>query len=129
MLQTSDDSVLEIPAASYTTLMFSNNAIPAEATVLRACVYVEHFENADFPAGKLQWTLGTGWPEEPVRWATINAPERSGKRYKAVDAWDVTTLIDSLERINAAELQIANSCDNTEMKTFIDHVYVTVEWR
>ncbi len=46
----------------------------------------------------------------------------------AVDAWDVTSVVDTRERINSLQLQIKNNNNVINRKTLIDYIYVVVEW-
>jgi hypothetical protein len=61
-------------------------------------------------------------------WASINAPVREGERNEAIDAWSVTNLVDTPEKINSLQLRIKNNDNIAKRKTLVDYVYATVEW-
>ena len=42
-------------------------------------------------------------------WAVINAPVNEGESSEAVDAWDITSVINAAEKINSLQLQIKNN--------------------
>jgi hypothetical protein len=63
-----------------------------------------------------------------VVWAAIKAPVHEGQSHEAVDSWDVTSLTDTRQKINSLQLQIKNNDTVAKRKTFIDYIYVLVEW-
>ncbi len=129
VVQASDDNRQETDSGLSTSYNFSNASIPADAAIASVIVYVEHFEQEQFPEGKLQWAAGTGWPSEPVVWASINAPVYEGEPNEATDLWDVTSFVDTSEKVNSLQLQVKNNYHVTKRKTLVDHIYVVVEWR
>ncbi len=125
---TSDDSRREIDSGLYTSYDFSDVSIPAGAEIASVIVYVEHFEQEGFPDGKLQWNAGTGWPSNPVVWASMNAPVHEGELNEATDLWDVTSFVDTPEKVNSLQLQVKNNDNIAKRKTLVDYIYVVVEW-
>ncbi len=117
VVQTSDDSRGEIDSGLYTSYDFSDVSIPAGAEIASVIVYVEHFEQEGFPDGKLQWNAGTGWPSNPVVWASMNAPVHEGELNEATDLWDVTSFVDTPEKVNSLQLQVKNNDDIAKRKT------------
>ena len=107
---------------------FSDVSIPADAAITSVVVFVEHFEEERFSQGTLEWAVGTGWPSKPVVWAEIKAPVHKGQSNEAIDAWDVTSVVDTREKINSLQLQIKNNNKVINRKTLIDYIYVIVEW-
>ncbi len=128
ILQVSNNNWRETDSGLYTSYDFSDVSIPAGVKIASVVVYVEHFEQKGFTAGKLEWSAGTGWPSEPVVWASINAPVYEGEPNEATDLWDVTSLVDTPEKVNSLQLQVRNNDDVTKRKTLVDCIYAVVEW-
>jgi len=128
VVQASDDNRQETDSGLSISYNFSDVSIPAGAVIASVVVYVEHFEQEPFPEGKLQWAAGTGWPSEPVVWASINPPVHEGEPNEATDLWDVTSFVDMPEKVNSLQLQIKNNYHVTKRKTLVDHIYAVVEW-
>jgi len=128
IVQSSDNNRLETYSRSYTSYDFTDVSIPADAAITLVVVAVEHFEEERFTKGKLGWAIGTGWPTKMVVWASINAPVHEGQSNEAVDAWDVTSVVDTREKINSLQLQVKNNDNVANRKTLIDYTYVVVEW-
>lgn len=127
-VQASDNNRLETGSGLYTSYDFSDVYIPEGAKISSVVVYVEHFEQEEFPEGKLQWTAGTGWPDNPMVWASINAPVYAGELNESTDLWDVTSFVDTPEKVNSLQLQVKNNDDVARGKTSIDYLYAVVEW-
>lgn len=128
VVKASDDKWWETGAGSYTCYNFSDESIPAGAAIKSVVVYVEHFEEKKFPQGKLEWCAGTGWPAKPVVWAKITAPVRQGKDNEATDSWDVTSSVDTPEKVNSLQLQVNNSENAARKKASVDYIYAVVKW-
>jgi hypothetical protein len=124
----SDDKWHEIRAGSYMSYDFSGVKIPAGASVSSVVVYIEHFEEEQFIPGKMQWNIGTGWPNDPKVWISINAPIRKGQNNEAVDSLDITTFVDTPEKVGSLQLQITNNDTASRKMALIDNVYVVVGW-
>jgi hypothetical protein len=62
-----------------------------------------------------------------VVWEAIKAPVHQGQSYEAVDAWDITSVVDTRERINSLQLQVKNNDNVAHGKTLMDYAYVIVE--
>ncbi|MCH7556834.1 MAG: tandem-95 repeat protein [Planctomycetes bacterium] len=125
----SDDHRRETDFGLYTSYDFSDVSIPEGAAIASMVVYVEHFEQEQFSEGKLQWAAGTGWPNKPVVWASINAPVYEGEPNEATDLWDITSLVDTPEKVNSFQLQVKNNDDVTKRKTLVNYIYAVVEWK
>jgi hypothetical protein len=128
IVQFSDDKRLETMAGSYIYYEFSDVSLPANAAIKSAVLFVEHFEEGRFAEGKLEWSIGTGWPGRPVVWAAMKAPVHEGESSESVDAWDITSVVDTFEEINSLQLQIKNNNSAANGKTLVDYVYVVVEY-
>ena len=128
VVQASDDNRRETSSGLYTSYNFSDISIPEGAAIASVVVYVEHFEQEQFSEGKLQWAAGTGWPSEPMVWASINAPVYEGEPNEATDLWDVTSFVDTPEKVNSLQLQVKNNDDVAKRKTLVDYIYAVVEW-
>jgi hypothetical protein len=76
----------------------------------------------------LQWTAGTGWPDNPMVWASINAPVYMGEPNESTDLWDLTSLVDTPEKVNSLQFQVKNNDNIAKRKTSIDYIYAVVEW-
>jgi len=124
----SDNEWLETDAGLYTSYDFLDVPIPPGAKITSVAVYVEHFEQEQFPSGKLQWDIGTGWPRKPVIWLSISAPVHEGTENEALDSWDVTSIVDTPEKINSLQLQVKNNDNIAKKKTLVDYIYAVVEW-
>ena len=128
IVQLSDDNRLETRAGSSIYYEFSDVSIPANASIRSAVLFVEHFEEERFAEGKLEWAIGTGWPGRPAVWDAMKAPVHEGESSEAVDAWDITSVVDTVEKINSLQLQIKNNNDVANGKTLVDYAYVVVEY-
>jgi hypothetical protein len=124
----SDDNRGETESGLYTSYDFSDVSIPAGVEISSVVVRIEHFEEERFARGKLEWSIGTGWPNNPVVWASINAPVYEGEPNEATDLWDVTSLVDTPEKVNSLQLQVRNNDDVAKRKTLVDYIYAVVEW-
>lgn len=125
---TSDDDRLETLPHSYTCYRFTDPSIPDGAAIVSVMVFVEHFEDQSFAKGKLAWSVGTGWPSRPDVWASIEAPVRQGQSREATDSWDVTSAVDTAEKVNSFQVQIQNNDTAGPRKTSVDYIYAVVEW-
>jgi hypothetical protein len=128
IVRASDDKWCETGPGSYTCYDFRDDSIPAGAAIMSVVVYVEHFEEKQFPQGKLKWNIGTGWPAKPVVWASTSAPVRQGKDNEATDSWDITSSVDTPEKVNSLQLQVNNSENPGKRKTSMDYIYAVVKW-
>ncbi|MCP4262396.1 MAG: hypothetical protein GY774_33575 [Planctomycetes bacterium] len=128
LIQSSDNNLWEINFGSNTSFDFSDISIPANALIKSVVVFVEHFEEEGFNQGELEWAIVTGQPTRSVVLASIKAPVQIGESDEAIDSWDITSLVDTCEKINSFQLQVKNNNNVTESKTLIDYAYVTVRW-
>ena len=128
VVQASNDSWWETGFDSYTSYDFSDVSIPAGATIASVVINVEHFEEERFSSGKLQWCIGTGWPGNPVVWTSTDAPVREGQWNEAIDSWDVTSFVDTPEKVNSLQLQIKNNDNVGKRKTLVNYIYAVVKW-
>ena len=127
-VKVSDDKRQVILGGSYISYNFSSVSIPRGATVSSVVVYVEHFEDEKFIPGKMQWHIGTGWPNNPMVWVSADAPVRKGQKSEAVDSWDITSFVNTPDKVGTLQLQIKNN-DTVSRKTgSVDYVYAVVEW-
>ena len=51
-----------------------------------------------------------------------------GETNEAVDAWDITSVVDTAEKINSLQLQVKNNNNFSNSKTLMDYAYVVVEY-
>ncbi len=128
VVQASDNNRGETDSGLHTLYDFSEVSIPAGVEIASVVIYVEHFEQEQFPTGKLEWSVGTGWPDEPLILASINPPVYEGEPNEATDLWDITSLVDTPEKVNSLQLQVKNNDDVAKRKTLIDYIYAVVEW-
>ncbi|MGD8785827.1 MAG: Ig-like domain-containing protein, partial [Phycisphaerales bacterium] len=128
ILKASDNNRQKINSGLTTSYNFSDISIPADAVIKSVLVYLEHFEDEQFPEGKLLWTTGTGWPNKPTIWASINAPIYKGEKNESRDLWDVTSFANTPEKVNSLQLQIKNNDTVSMKKTSVDYMHVIVEW-
>lgn len=128
IVSASDNKYIDIEAGSSVCFDFSDASIPEGAKIVSAVLFIEHFEDKQFPTGKLQWNIGKNWPNEPIVWASINAPVRDGLENKATDSWDITSLVSTPEKIDALQFQAANNSNIALRKTSLDYVYILVRW-
>jgi len=124
----SDDNRGETESGLYTSYDFPDVSIPAGVEIASVIIYVEHFEQEGFTVGKLQWSAGTGWPNKPIVWASINAPVYEGEPNEATDLWDLTSFVDTPEKLNSFQLQVKNNDDVAKRKTLVNYIYAVVEW-
>jgi len=71
VVQGSDNDWWETEEGRYTSFEFSNVSIPTGATLTSVLIYVEHWEEEGFN-GKVEWSAGTGWPNGPTVWDSID---------------------------------------------------------
>lgn len=128
IVQSSDDNRWETKVGSYISYAFSDVFIPADATIQSVVIFVEHYEEERFAKGKLEWAVGTGWPNKPVVWAAIKAPINEGESNENVDTWDVTSVADTAEKIKSLQLQVKNNNNIYNSNTLMDYAYVVVEY-
>ncbi|MHC4558529.1 MAG: Ig-like domain-containing protein [Planctomycetota bacterium] len=128
VVQASDDNRWETGAGSYTSYDFCDASIPSGAKIMSVVVYVEHFEEQQFPQGKLIWYAGTGWPAKSVVWASATAPVRLGQENEATDSWDITSSVETPEKVNSLQLQVKNIINAAQIKTSADYIYAVVKW-
>ncbi len=128
VVKASDDKRQEIRGGSYIAYSFSNVSIPTGASVASVAIYVEHFEQERFVPGQLQWHIGTGWPSKPEVWISTNAPIRNGQKNEAVDSLDVTSFVNTPEKVASLQIQIANNDTASRKTASIDYIYAVIEW-
>ncbi len=128
LVESSDNNRWEVSFDSYTSFDFSDISIPTDAQIKSVVVFIEHFEEKQFVQGKLEWSIGAGWPSNPVVWASIKAPVKKGVLDEAVDSWDITSLVDSSEKINSLQLHVENNNTVADSKTLINYINVLVRW-
>jgi len=126
LVQSSDNNRLETNFGSFTSYDFSDMSIPPNTLIKSVVVFVEHFEEERFAQGKLEWSIGRGWPFRRVVLASIKAPVQIGESNEAVDSWDITSLVDTNEKINSLQLEVKNNNNVVNSKTLIDYTYVVV---
>jgi hypothetical protein len=127
-VQASDNNRWETGAGSYTNYDFCDASIPSGAKIMSVVVYVEHFEEQQFPQGKLIWYAGTGWPAKSEVWASATAPVRLGQENEATDSWDITSSVDTPEKVNSLQMQVKNIVNAAQIKTSADYIYAVVKW-
>jgi hypothetical protein len=128
LVGSSDDKRLVTSYGSYTSYDFSYESVPADALLKSVVVFIEHFEEEHFTSGKLEWSVGKGWPSKPVVWASIKAPVHEEENHEGVDSWDITSLVDTRDKLNSLQLQVKNNDIVGRKNTLIDHIYLVVEW-
>ena len=128
IVKASDKKCSEIEAGSSISFDFSDASIPEGAKIVSAVVFVEHFEDKQFPTGKLQWSIGTDWPDNPIVWESIKAPARDGPENIATDSWDITSIVDTAEKIDSLQLLVHNNSNIAGRKTSLDYVYILIQW-
>jgi chemotaxis protein histidine kinase CheA len=126
--QSSDNNRRQTSVGSKISYDFSGISIPANAVIRSVVLFVEHFEEERFAKGKLEWSIGTGWPGRPVVWALMKAPVYEGESRESVDAWDITSFVNTAEKINSLQLQIKNNNNVANGKTFVDYAYVVIKY-
>ena len=87
---------------------------------------VEHHEQDSIAEGKVKWSIGTGWPENPDVWFTINAPINNNQQNDSTDSWDAASFVENPQKMNNLQLQIVN--DDASKSVFIDYVYIIAQW-
>jgi len=128
VVQASDDKRQEIRGGSYISYGFSSVSIPTGASVASVVVYVEHFEEDRFVPGQMQWQVGTGWPSKPEVWISANAQVRRGEKNEAVDSWDITSFVNTPEKVSSFQFQVANNDTASRKTASVDYVYAVIEW-
>ena len=129
LVQASDNTRLDINPGSYVSFDFTDATVPSGTKIKSVTIYIEHFEHNQFPVGQLKWNIGTGWPNKPQTWISMDAPVRKGEANNSLDSWDVTSLIDSTKKLQSMQLQIENKSPIAgQTKTSIDYIYAVIEW-
>jgi hypothetical protein len=127
VVQSSDNNRWITRAGSNISYEFSGISIGGNAVIRSVVLFVEHFEEEGFAEGKLEWSIGTGWPGRPVVWAVMKAPVHEGESRESIDAWDITSVVNTAEKINSLQLQIKNN-SIANGKTFVDYAYVVIKY-
>jgi hypothetical protein len=122
----SDNDRMEIKSGSYVVFDFSDISVPPNVKMTSVVIYLEHFEQEQFIAGKAKWNIGTGWPDNPEIWISIDAPMREGQQNESIDSWDVTSFVETPQKMNNLQLQIEN--EDISKKISVDYIYALVEW-
>jgi len=91
-------------------------------------INVEHLEEEDFGNGKLQWSIGTGCPNNPVKCHSTAPPVHQGEQNESIDSWDVTNFVNTPKYVNSLELRVYNNDNGEKKKTMVDYIYVDVSW-
>ncbi len=128
IIKESDDQRLDIIAGSYVSFDFSAYSVPPNSKIKSVVIYIEHYEDEQFPAGQLEWSIGTGWPKKPDIWISMIAPVRNGEHSEVLDSLDITGFVNTPEKVQSLQLQIKNNSRSSRAKTNIDYIYVLVEW-
>jgi hypothetical protein len=128
IVKSSDNNRWNTSVGSYISFEFSDISIPANTAIRSVVLFVEHFEEEQFAEGKLEWSIGTGWPGMPVIWATMKAPVHEGESSEAVDAWDITSFVKTADKINSLQLRITNNNTIANGKTLVDYAYVVIKY-
>ncbi|MDT8302776.1 MAG: hypothetical protein RQ760_14940 [Sedimentisphaerales bacterium] len=128
VVQSSDNNRWQTNVGSNISYEFSGISIGGNAVIRSVVLFVEHFEEERFAMGKLEWSIGTGWPVRPVVWAVMKAPVHEGESREAVDAWDITSVVNTAEKINSLQLHIKNNNNVANGKTFVDYAYVVITY-
>ena len=128
IVQSSDDDRWEISIGSHVSYAFSEVSIPTEATIKSVVIFIEHCEEERFIEDRLEWMVGTGWPDKPEVWTAIKAPIHRGESNENVDTWDVTGVVDTVEKIKALQLHVKNNSYSYKSKALMDYAYVVVEY-
>jgi len=124
----SDNKRFEADSGSSVSYDFSKVSVPNGATITSVVVFVEHFEEQQFSSGKLQWEIGSGWPAKPDVWISIDAPVRRGEQNEATDCWDITSFVNTPEKVGSLQLKINNRDNIARKKALVDCIYAVVEW-
>ena len=128
VIKAGDNKYHEIEVGSSISVDFSDAKIPEGGKIISVTIFVEHFEDRQFPTGKLRWSIGKNLMENPVIWASINAPTRDGPENKATDSWDITSIVNTPEMIDSLQFQIENNSNIAQRKVCVDYIYATVRW-
>jgi hypothetical protein len=129
VVQSSDNNRRQTNVGSDMYYEFSDVSIPANAAIRSVVLFVEHFEEERFAEGTLEWSIGSGRPGKPVVWGVMKAPVHEGESSETVDAWDITSVVNTDEKINSLQLQIKNNNNVANGKTFVDYAYVVIEYQ
>ncbi|MFH1716761.1 MAG: Ig-like domain-containing protein [Planctomycetota bacterium] len=127
-IRESDNKRFEANSGSSVSYDFSKVSVPKGATITSVVVFVEHFEEQQFSTGKLQWEIGAGWPAKPDVWVSIDAPVRRGEQNEATDCWDITSFVNTPEKVGSLQLKINNKDNIARKKALVDCIYAVVEW-
>ena len=128
VVQSSDNDRWEAGVDSDIYFEFSDVSIGGNAVISSVVLFVEHFEEERFAEGKLEWAIGTDWPVKPEVWAVMKAPVHEGESSETVDAWDITSVVNTADKINSLQLQIKNNNNVANGKTLVDCAYVVIEY-
>ena len=126
LVESSDDKRLGTSFSSFTSFNFSDLSMPPDTIIRSVVIYVEHYEQSRFGQGRLEWSVGEGWPFRRKVLASIKAPIHIGESNETVDSWDITSLIDTNEKLNSLQLEVKNNNIIANTKTLIDYIYVVI---
>ena len=129
--QTSDDDWWLLDTSGTTPAYFLSlefdQTVPAGATISSVKVYIDHYEEDGFQDNELTWVAGGGTLSSPSTLGTTTPTVLAGSGNEAVVEWDVTSSIDTVAEANDLKVKITND-STVGKKTYIDHVYVVVEY-
>jgi hypothetical protein len=128
IVQSSDNNRWEMQIGTYVSYAFTEVFVPTDAVITSVVVFIEHFEEDRFIEGRLEWSIGTGWPDKPEIWASIKAPIHRGESNENIDMWDVTGVVDTVEKLKALQLHVKNNSYSYKSKTLMDYAYMVVEY-
>jgi cellulose biosynthesis protein BcsQ len=127
-IQKSDNKRLEVRPGSFIACDFNDVSSPLGAKITSVVFYIEHSETEKFASGKLKWSIGTSWPDKSEEWVSMSAPIHPSERDDSVDLWDVTSFVDTFEKLNRLQLKIENEDKTPGNLAFVDYVHVVIEW-
>lgn len=129
MVQARDEDAWIIDGGYYTSFQLSDISFPERVEINSVSITCEHYEEGAYPDGDLEWQVGTGWPGNPILWASnASIPVHKAKKNKATDSWDVTSIVDTPEKVNLLEFVIQNNETATLKNIYVDYIRVSVDW-
>ena len=107
---------------------FEFDSFPTTAEIQSVEISVVHYEEDSFGVDKLEWGAGVGLLTNPkillVRKPALLIDESS----EGLEVFDVSSVIDTLAKLNDLKCVVRNNDLANGKKTFSDHIFVTVRY-
>lgn len=124
----SDSSRWDVPAGSYNAYWFSQGKVPAGAKIQSVKVSILHYEDDKISNNAITWQVGNGPLDSFTVLASRLAPILKSASREGWTEWDVTSAVNTIDKLNALTLKVRNDATNGRV-TKLNQIYVTVGYQ